>query len=60
MQLHDGKDPKEVKEQFANLIKGVSASEISEMEAALIKDGMSVEEIQRLSSRMKNLLSSAG
>ena len=48
MQLHDGKDPKEVKEQFANLIRGVSASEISEMEAALIKDGMSVEEIQRL------------
>ncbi len=48
MQLHDGKDPKEVKEQFANLISGVSASEISEMEAGLIKDGMPVEEIQRL------------
>lgn len=48
MQLHDGKDPKEVKEQFANLINGVSASEISEMEAGLIKDGMPVEEIQRL------------
>ncbi|SCG81641.1 hypothetical protein DW1_0020 [Proteiniborus sp. DW1] len=48
MQLHDGKDPKEVKDQFANLISGVSASEISEMEAGLIKDGMPVEEIQRL------------
>lgn len=48
MQLHDGKDPKEVKEQFANLISGVSASEISEMEAELIKNGMPVEEIQRL------------
>jgi len=48
MQLHNGKDPKEVKEQFANLIEGVSASEISEMEAGLIKDGMPVEEIQRL------------
>ncbi|WIV12374.1 DUF438 domain-containing protein [Proteiniborus sp. MB09-C3] len=48
MQLHDGKDPKDVKKQFANLISGVSASEISEMEADLIKDGMPVEEIQRL------------
>ncbi|SDY81920.1 hypothetical protein SAMN05660462_00982 [Proteiniborus ethanoligenes] len=48
MQLHDGKDPKEVKDQFAKLIDGVSASEISEMEAGLIKDGMPVEEIQRL------------
>ncbi len=48
MQLHDGKDPKDVKEQFSNLISGVAASEISEMEAGLIKDGMPVEEIQRL------------
>lgn len=48
MQLHDGRDPKEVKDQFAKLIDGVSASEISEMEAGLIKEGMPVEEIQRL------------
>ncbi|MDW7671767.1 MAG: DUF438 domain-containing protein [Bacillota bacterium] len=48
MQLHDGKDPDEVKEQFASLISGVAASEISEMEAGLMAEGMPVEEVQRL------------
>ncbi|WP_055666962.1 DUF438 domain-containing protein [Desnuesiella massiliensis] len=48
MQLHNGKSAKEVKEQFEKLISGVSANEISQMEASLIKDGMPVEEIQRL------------
>lgn len=48
MQLHSGKSVKEVKEQFEKLISGVSANEISQMEASLIKDGMPVEEIQRL------------
>lgn len=48
MQLHSGKSAKEVKEQFEKLISGVSANEISQMEASLIKDGMPVEEIQRL------------
>ncbi len=48
LQLHEGKDVKSVKEQFSNLIEGVSANEISAMEAALIKEGMAVEEIQRL------------
>jgi len=38
----------EVKSRFEELIKGVSASEISEMEQALIMEGMPVEEIQRL------------
>lgn len=46
--LHRGKPPEEVKARFEELIKGVSASEISEMEAALIAEGMPVEEIQRL------------
>lgn len=48
MQLHSGKSAKEVKEQFEKLISGVSANEISQMEASLIKEGMPVEEIQRL------------
>ncbi|NLP36824.1 MAG: DUF438 domain-containing protein [Firmicutes bacterium] len=48
MELHDGKSVDEVKERFAKLIEGVSTAEISEMEQALIAEGMPVEEIQRL------------
>jgi len=48
MELHDGKSVDEVKGRFEKLIEGVSASEISEMEQALIMEGMPVEEIQRL------------
>ncbi len=48
LQLHDGKQPDEVKEQFAGLIEGIAASEISAMEASLIADGMPIEEVQRL------------
>ena len=47
-ELHDGKSAEEVKERFEKLIEGVSASEIAEMEQALIREGMPVEEIQRL------------
>jgi len=48
MELHNGKSVEEVRERFQELIKGVSTSEISQMEAQLIKEGMKVEEIQRL------------
>ncbi len=48
MELHAGKTVEEVKPRFEELIKGISASEISEMEQALIMDGMPVEEIQNL------------
>ncbi len=48
LELHEGKSAEEVKSRFAELIKGVSASEISEMEAAIIAEGMPVEEVQRL------------
>jgi DUF438 domain-containing protein len=48
MELHEGKSVEEVKERFAELIKDVSASEISEMEGALIAEGMPVQEVQRL------------
>ncbi|NLM45284.1 MAG: DUF438 domain-containing protein [Firmicutes bacterium] len=47
-ELHDGKSVNEVKERFEKLIEGVAASEIAEMEQALIREGMPVEEIQRL------------
>lgn len=48
MELHSGKSVEEVKERFATLIEGISATEISAMENALIKEGMPVSEVQRL------------
>jgi len=47
-QLHAGKTVDEVKGQFAAAFDGVSASEISEAEQALISEGLPVEEVQRL------------
>jgi len=46
--LHAGKDPKDVKERFAQLIKDVSPTEISAMEQSLMQEGMKIEEIQKL------------
>ncbi len=48
MELHQGKSVEEVKERFGKLIDGVSPTEISEMESALIREGMPVTEVQRL------------
>lgn len=48
MELHDGKTVEEVRERFAKLIEGISASEISQMEQSLIMEGMPVSEVQRL------------
>lgn len=48
MDLHKGKTVEEVKPRFEKLIEVISLSEISEMEQALILDGMPVEEIQQL------------
>lgn len=47
-QLHEGKTVDEVKQQFEESFQGVSASEISEAEGALIADGLPVSEVQRL------------
>lgn len=47
-QLHHGKSVDEVKQQFEKLFSGVSANEITEMEQALIMEGMPVEQIQKL------------
>ena len=48
MELHNGKSVDEVKERFAKLIEGISATEISLMENELIKEGLPVSEVQRL------------
>lgn len=47
-ELHEGKTVEEVKAKFAEVIKGVSAKEISEMEVQLVKEGLPIEEIQYL------------
>ncbi len=46
--LHAGKSLEEVKKTFAAAFAGVSALEISEAENALIKEGLPVEEVQKL------------
>lgn len=48
MQLHEGKSVDEVKKQFDDVFKGVSASEISEAESALVEEGIPVQDIQKL------------
>lgn len=47
-QLHDGKTVAEVKQQFEDAFQGVTASEISEAETALISEGLPISEVQRL------------
>lgn len=46
--LHEGKTVDEVKHKFERAFAGVSATEISEAEQALINEGLPVEEVQRL------------
>ncbi|MDR7855420.1 DUF438 domain-containing protein [Tissierella sp.] len=47
-ELHEGKTVDEVRAKFAEVIQGVSAKEISEMEVQLVKEGLPIEEIQNL------------
>jgi len=46
--LHEGQTVDEVKAEFAKHFEHVSPTEISNLEAALIREGMPVEEIQSL------------
>ncbi|NLW60771.1 MAG: DUF438 domain-containing protein [Firmicutes bacterium] len=46
--LHQGKSVDEVKARFEETFQGVSATEIAELEQALIQEGIPVEEVQRL------------
>ena len=48
MELHEGKSVEAVKARFEKLIDGVTATEISQMEQALIMEGLPIEEVQRL------------
>ena len=47
-QLHEGKSVEEVQGIFHDAFEGVSASEISAAEQALINEGLPVAEVQRL------------
>lgn len=47
-EIHDGASVEDVKARFAALISGISGSEISEMEQALINEGLPVSEVQRM------------
>ena len=47
-ELHDGKTVDEVKQKFEDAFKGVSASEITDAEQALITEGLPISEVQRL------------
>lgn len=46
--LHDGVDAELVKKEFQDKFESVTSAEIVEMEQELVKDGMPVEEIQKL------------
>ncbi|MBC7233071.1 MAG: DUF438 domain-containing protein [Chloroflexi bacterium] len=47
-ELHEGRDLEAVKEEFRALIKDVSATEIAQMEQALIAEGVPSEQIKEL------------
>jgi len=47
-ELHEGGDLEKQKKRFAELIRDISPTEISEMEQRLIEEGMPEEEIKRL------------
>jgi uncharacterized protein len=46
--LHDGLPPDEARKRFDDLIKNVSPEQIGAMEEQLIREGMPVQEIQRM------------
>jgi len=48
--LHAGGDPDELKSRFADVISGISPSELAEVEQALINDGLPESEVKNLCS----------
>ncbi|ERJ12876.1 DUF438 domain-containing protein [Haloplasma contractile] len=48
LRLHDNEDFNTVKKEFEEVFGKISATEISELEQELIREGMKVEEVQRL------------
>ena len=47
-QLHEGKNPEEVKMKFKDILKNVSPTEIAHVEQELVNEGMPQEEIRKL------------
>ncbi len=47
-ELHDGKTVEDVKDRFGQLIQNIGATEIAELEEAIIKGGVPVSEVKRL------------
>lgn len=47
-ELHNGRDFDEVKKEFGELVEGVEATEIADMEQQLINEGLPPEEIKKL------------
>jgi DUF438 domain-containing protein len=47
-QLHTGRSVDEVKDEFAELLRDVGATEVAEIEQALIEEGLDENEIKRL------------
>ncbi len=48
LDLHKGRDVEKAKEQFKQMVRNINPQEISELEQALIEEGISPEEIQEL------------
>ncbi len=46
--LHQGEDPKKIKEEFRKLVKDTTSTEIAQIEEELIREGMPQEEVHRL------------
>lgn len=46
--LHEGEDPEKIKEEFRDVLKGVTSPEIAKLEEELVREGMPAEEIRRL------------
>jgi hypothetical protein len=47
-QLHEGKNPEEVKAKFRNILRTASPTEIAQAEQELVADGMPQQEIRKL------------
>ena len=46
--LHQGADPEEIKEEFREVLKGVTSPEIAKLEEELVREGMPAQEIRKL------------
>jgi DUF438 domain-containing protein len=47
-QLHEGKNPKEVKARSQNILRNISPTEIAQIEQELVNEGMPQEELRKL------------